>query len=275
MTDDDTGRVCPIDVDAVVLDIDGTVLRGDRPIPGAPGAVRLLREAGLDRLFVTNNPTKSPTAYADRLSAAGVDAAPDDVLTAGETTAGYLVSEHPGRPAFVVGEDGLCEQLLEHGVVLTDQWEEAEVVLASIDRGFTYDDLTEAHWALADDSVAFVGTDPDLVVPAGEREVPGSGAIVGAVANVARRDPEAILGKPHPDAREAILDRLDVPPERCLVVGDRLDTDVALGADAGMTTVLVRSGVTGRADVAASDHEPDHVVDSLADLPRIVGAGDG
>ncbi|WP_435349520.1 HAD-IIA family hydrolase [Haloarchaeobius sp. HRN-SO-5] len=269
MTDQD-----PPDVDAVVLDVDGTVLRGEQAIPGAPAAVRWFRDAGLDCLFVTNNPTRPPTAFAERLSAAGVPATPDDVLTSGEMTAEYLARDHPDRPTFVVGEDGLREQLRAHDVVLTGRWDAAEVVVASVDREFTYDDLTEAFWALEDDDVAFVATDPDLVVPGGERDVPGSGAIVGAVANVAGRDPEAVLGKPSPGARAVILDRIGVPPERCLVVGDRLDTDVALGADAGMTTALVLSGVTGRQDVAASDHRPDFVADSLAAIPEILGLGD-
>jgi 4-nitrophenyl phosphatase len=256
--------------DGVVLDVDGTVLRGDRALPDAPAAVRALRAAGLDPLFVTNNPTRSARVYADRLDGAGVDASAEGVLTAGEVTAGYLDERHADAALFVVGEDGLREQLRERDLRLTADPDAADVVVASVDREFHYDDLRDAFWALSGGDVPLVGTDPDRVVPAAERDVPGSGAIVTAVADVAECEPEAVLGKPHPVTRATALDRLGVPAERCLVVGDRLDTDIAFGADAGMTTVLVLSGVTDRAALARSDVEPDHVVESLAAVPELL-----
>ncbi|MFD1645273.1 HAD-IIA family hydrolase [Haloarchaeobius litoreus] len=256
--------------DGVVLDVDGTVLRGERALPGAPAAVRSLRAAGLATLFVTNNPTRPPASYADRLARAGVDATAEQVLTAGEVTADYLAGRHDGSALFVVGEDGLREQLRERDLRLTDDPDAADVVVASVDRKFHYDDLRDAYWALSGGDVPLVGTDPDRVVPAAERDVPGSGAIVNAVADVAECEPEAVLGKPHPATRGVALDRLGVPADRCLVVGDRPDTDIRFGADAGMTTVLVLSGVTDRAALARSDVEPDYVVDSLAAVPDLL-----
>jgi 4-nitrophenyl phosphatase len=256
--------------DGVLLDVDGTVLRGERALPDAPAAVRAFRDAGLDTLFVTNNPTRTPGAYADRLVGADVDATAEQVLTAGEVTAGYLADRHADAALFVVGEDGLREQLRERDLRLTEDPDAAEVVVASVDREFHYDDLRDAFWALSGGDVPLVGTDPDRVVPADERDVPGSGAIVNAVADVAECEPEAVLGKPHPATRGAALDRLGVAAERCLVVGDRPDTDIAFGADAGMTTVLVLSGVTDRAALARSDVEPDYVVESLADVPDLL-----
>ncbi|WP_435318212.1 HAD-IIA family hydrolase [Haloarchaeobius sp. TZWSO28] len=252
--------------DGAILDVDGTVLRGPGALPGAVDGVQALRDAGLSLVFFSNNPTKFPAAYAKRLREAGVDATTEEVLTAGTVTAEYLSRHHPHETFFVIGEAGLCDQLRDLDLELTEDYSAADTVVASIDREFTYDDLTVALWALSDESVGFVGTDPDRVVPAADHLVPGSGAIINAVADVAGREPEAVLGKPHAEAREAALARLGVAPERCLVVGDRLDTDIALGDDAGMTTVLVLSGVTTREQVAESEYTPDYVVDSVADV---------
>jgi ribonucleotide monophosphatase NagD (HAD superfamily) len=119
-----------------------------------------------------------------------------------------------------------------------------------------------------DDDTAFVGSDPDRTIPTGEgRAVPGSGAIIGSVGVVADRDPDVVLGKPADRTTEMALDRLGVPAGECLLVGDNLDTDIAMGERAGMTTVLVLSGASSRADIETADATPDHVLDSLAAVP--------
>jgi 4-nitrophenyl phosphatase len=253
-----------------VLDVDGTVVRGDDPIPGAPAGYQRLREAGIEPLFVSNNPTKAPPAYVDRLGAAGYDADADRVITAGTVTTRYLSTHHGDDDLLCLGEPGLFEQFADAGLSTTDDVEAADALVASIDRDFDYDDLCTALWAL-DRGIPFVGTDPDIVIPASERDVPGSGAVIRAVAAVAEREPDVVLGKPSAPAIEMIRERLPCPPEECLVVGDRLDTDVALGARAGMTTVLVLSGVTDEATLAASDVTPDHVLDDLGQIDRVIG----
>lgn len=254
----------------VVLDVDGTVVRGDTPIPGAHEGVEALAEAGLRRLFVSNNPVKPPEAYESRLGRAGFDVASDEVMTAGTVTSSYLVDYHAADDIFVMGESGLVDLLSAADLSLVDDAEAADVVVVSIDREFSYDHLCTALWSLSDDSVTFVGTDPDMVIPAAERDVPGSGAVIHAVSGVTGRDPDIVLGKPSVYAREMILDRLRVPATECLVVGDRLDTDIALGAEAGMTTALVRTGVTDDDALRASEVKPDYVLDSLADVERVL-----
>ena len=253
-----------------VLDVDGTVVRGDDPIPGAPAGYQRLREAGIEPLFVSNNPTKAPPAYVDRLGAAGYDADADRVITAGTVTTRYLSTHHGDDDLLCLGEPGLFEQFADAGLSTTDDVEAADALVASIDRDFDYDDLCTALWAL-DRGIPFVGTDPDIVIPASERDVPGSGAVIRAVAAVAEREPDVVLGKPSEPAVEMIRERLSCSPEECLVVGDRLNTDIALGARAGMTTVLVLSGVTDEATLAASDVTPDHVLDDLGQIDRVIG----
>ena len=252
-----------------ILDVDGTVVRGDERLPGAREGVRSLRAAGLDCLFCSNNPTQPTDHHVARLREHGVAVDPWQVLTADAVTVEYLATEHPGSDLFVVGEPHLRGQLRDAGFTLTEDPEAADVLVASIDREFDYDRLTQAFWAL-EAGAAFVGTDPDLTIPTGERLVPGSGAIIDAIAGVASREPDHVLGKPAPETAATALERLGVDPEHCLVVGDRLDTDVALGERTGMTTALVLTGVTSRADVERADVRPDYVLDSLAEVGEIL-----
>jgi 4-nitrophenyl phosphatase len=269
----------------VIFDVDGTVVRGVDPLPGAAAGVAAVDDAGLDRVFVSNNPTKPPAAYERRLGRAGIPVDADEVLTAGSVTADYLSMHHPDDDVAVVGEQSLVELIQETGVEarrvdggIADDIDSADhgdparpdVLVASIDREFHYDTLRTCLWLLADPSVTFLGTDPDVVIPAPHADVPGSGAMIDAIANVVGRDPQAILGKPGATMRDTALDRLGLAPEDLLIVGDRLDTDIALGAESGMTTALVRTGVTDDAALAASSIRPDHVLDSLSDLRSIL-----
>jgi 4-nitrophenyl phosphatase len=254
----------------VVLDVDGTIVRGDEPIPGAAEGLDRLERADLRRLFVSNNPTRRPSAYADRLRRAGFDAHPDEIVTAGTVTTDYLVDHHADDALFVVGEDALVEQLTDARLTVVTDETDADAVVVSIDRTFDYDRLCAAFRACEGDDVTLIGTDPDMVIPAAEGDLPGSGAIINAVAGVVGRDPDVVLGKPSEPARRTVRERLGLPADDCLVVGDRLDTDIELGERAGMTTALVRTGVTTDRDLERSDVRPDHVLDSLADVGSIL-----
>lgn len=258
-----------MNVRGAVVDLDGTVLRGETLLPGAADAVTALRER-LDRvLFLTNNPTVPPRAYAARLRELGIDAAAEDVLTSTDATVAYLRENHAGEPAFPIAEASIVDQLRDAGVALTDDPETAEVVVAGYHREFHYRDLQAAIDAL-DDETAFVGTDRDTTIPTEDGRSPGSGAIIRAVAGVTEREPDAVLGKPSATTARLAADRLGVPTDQCVLVGDRLDTDVAMGERTGMTTMLVRTGVSTDADLADSDVEPDYVLDSLSDVPGLL-----
>ncbi|MEF8840920.1 MAG: HAD-IIA family hydrolase [Haloarculaceae archaeon] len=253
-----------------VLDLDGTVYRGRDPIPGAPEAIERLRERGLALLFLSNNPTKSREAYVERLDRMGIEVEADEVLSAGTVTTRYLAEHHADDALFVVGSPGLLDQFEEAGLGVTGDPEAADALVASYDHGFGYDDMTDAYRAVGEGG-AFVGSDPDVVIPAGNgRMVPGSGAIVNACAGVLEREPDHVLGKPSPETVEMAREAIGVPLEDCLVVGDRLNTDLAFGERAGMTTVLARTGVTDERRLAASEVEPDHVIDSLADVDTVL-----
>ncbi len=264
-------------VRGIIFDVDGTVVRGAEPLPGAIRGVTAVADRGLQRLFVSNNPTKPPTAYETRLESAGISVDATEVLTAGAVTKQYLIEYHSNDTIAVVGETGLLELLAADGLSVTDiQTYDSEtksppdVLIASIDRSFDYNTLCLCLDILADESVTFLGTDPDVVIPAAEGDVPGSGAVIDAISNVTGREPVAVLGKPSQITRKMAIDRLGLPSDDILVVGDRLDTDIALGNGAGMQTVLVETGVTDVADVENSQINPDHIIPSLGELDSVL-----
>jgi 4-nitrophenyl phosphatase len=253
-----------------IIDLDGTVYRGSDLLAGAAGAVERFRAADLGLLFLSNNPTKTRAEYVARLDDMGISIDESEVLSAGTVTTAYLADHHAADDVFLVGSPGLEAQLTAADLRLTADPAAADVVVASWDRGFDYDDMRDALWAL-DEETAFVGSDPDRTVPAGNgRLTPGSGAIIHAIEGVTEREADVVLGKPSAETVHAANEALGVPPEECVLVGDRLDTDIAMGERAGMTTVLVLTGVTDRADLADAPVEPDHVCESLAAVPDLL-----
>jgi 4-nitrophenyl phosphatase len=253
-----------------VLDLDGTVYRGDAALPGAAETVATLRERGVSVLFCSNNPTKTPAEYVDRLAGMGIEVDESMVLPASTVTRDYLRDHHPEAPTYLVGAPSLASYLADAGQPIVEDPRAASVFVASWDDQFGYDTMADALAAIGDDTV-FLGTDPDRTIPAEDGLAPGSGAVINAVAGTVGREPDRVLGKPSAEAAEEALDRLGVPAGECLVVGDRLDTDLAMGAAHGMTTALVLTGVADRDDVADSDVDPDYVVDSIAEIPQLLG----
>lgn len=252
-----------------IVDLDGTVYRGDDLLPGVPGAIDRLRAAGLDVLFLSNNPTKGGEAYVDRLQGFGLDVRPGEACSAGDVTTRYLRDNHDDDAIMLVGSAGLREQFQRAGLTLTTDPAETDVLVGSWSREFGYDDMLTALRAV-DAGTPFLASDPDRTVPAADGEIPGSGAVVGALAATLGRDPDAVLGKPSETALSFALDRLGLSAGECLVVGDRPSTDIALGDRAGMTTVLVRSGVADAGALERSDVDPDYVLDSLADISSVL-----
>ena len=256
-------------IDAVILDVDGTIVRGENLIPGALTGLRAIDAAGCPRLLFSNNPTRGAAEYGEKLLAHDIEVDPSSVLTSASVSASYLSDHHATDRIYLVGESRLRSILEAAGLTVTTDPTEADVVLGSIDLTFTYEALCDAVAAFERD-VAYYGTDPDPIVPGQAGRAPGSGAILGALSAIAGRSPDAILGKPSQIAADAALSRLDADPARTLVVGDRLDTDVALGDRTGMTTVLVRTGVTDADALASSPIEPDYVLDDLGEIARVL-----
>jgi len=254
----------------VMLDLDGTVYHGENPLPGAADAVSRLRERGLSLCFFSNNPLHDGEAYVERLQSMGVDARPGEACSSAVVTREYVDREHADDDVFVIGSNALRAYVRETAANVVSEPHGVDVLLGSWTDEFHYRDMVDALRAV-DGETAFLGTDPDRTFPDDDgNPQPGSGAILRSIAGVVERDPDRILGKPSDVAAEAALDRLGHDPGACLVVGDRIDTDILMGERAGMQTALVRSGVTDDEQLAASDVTPDYVVDSLADIDTVL-----
>ena len=262
-------------VSGAIVDLDGTVYHGDTLLPGAASAIDALRERGLTLCFFSNNPIHDGSEYVERLRGLGVDAREGEACSSGVVTREYLDGTHAGDDVFVIGSDPLRSMVEGTAARLVEDPAETDVLLASWTDGFHYRDMVDALRAV-DEGTAFLGTDPDRTFPGEDGDpVPGSGAVINAVAGVIEREPDRILGKPSEIAVQAALERLDCPPSECLVVGDRLETDIAMGERNGMTTVLVRTGVSNERALERSAVTPDHVIDSLADIEGVLASLDG
>ena len=254
--------------DGLLIDLDGVVWIGREPVPGAAEALATLLAAGKPIAFVTNNPGRHPAAYAERLAGMGVTVAPERIVTAGMVTA-RLAGEAagPGGGAFVIGAAPLREMVAAAGAELLDgeAAREAAVVVVSGHRGFDYEELLTAKLAL-DAGAALVATSHDPTMPMPGGEWPGTGAVLAAVETASGRS-AVIGGKPERHLFEMALESIGASG-RVAMVGDRITSDIDGGRAAGLATVLVLSGTTGRAEAEAAQPPPDHVIETLADLVR-------
>jgi len=254
----------------VLLDLDGTVYHHDNPLPGAPEAVSRLRDRDLSICFFSNNPLHGATEYVERLQSMGIDARPGEATSSAVVTREYVDSHYAGDDVFVIGSSSIRERIARGDAAVVEEPHDADVLLASWTDEFHYSDMVDALRAL-DTGTVYLGTDPDPTFPGPDgHPVPGTGAILRAITGVTERDPDRVLGKPSDVAIEAALDRLGHDPGEILVVGDRLETDIRLGERAGMETAVVMTGVTDDATLAASDLQPDHVLDSLAEVDSLL-----
>jgi glycerol 3-phosphatase-2 len=253
--------------DGFLVDLDGVVWIGREPIPGSAETLAALTAAGKPVVFVTNNPGRQPAVYAERLRGLGVDADAEQIVTAGMVAARLAAGAGgPAGSAFVIGAAALKEMTAAAGLELLEgeAGRQAGVVVVSGHRGFDYEELLNATLALGR-GAALVATsrDPTLPMPGGEW--PGTGAILAAVETASGRSAE-IGGKPERHLFEMALAALGLDGGRVAMVGDRIASDVDGGRRAGLATVLVLTGASGRVEAEAAEPGPDHVLDDLAGL---------
>ncbi len=262
----DAGRLAG--VRCFLLDMDGTVYLGDRLIDGAPRLLDVLRARGLDFIYLTNNSSKNAGLYAEKLTRLGLPTKPGRVLTSGAATAAHLQRERPGARVFVVGTPALEDEFSSRGFVLDDR--APDVAVLGFDTGFTYAKL----WRLCDFTRAglpYIATHPDLTCVIDSGYMPDIGATIAFVRAFSGRDPDLIVGKPNRIIAEQAAALAGVPVSELCMVGDQLDTDISLGAAAGIPAILVLSGETRAEALAGSPVRPDLVfsdVGALADYLR-------
>jgi len=271
-----------MDIQGIIFDLDGTVYLGEAALPTAPEAIAALRAAGKRTLFVSNKPLYPRSAYAAKLTRLGIPATPDDVITSGYVLARHLARTAPHQRLFVIGEPPLLAELRAQGLeVMADlPGDEREVmdvsgvdgVVVAFDRTLDYRKLNIAYQALMR-GAHFYATNADKACPMPGGFIPDAGATLAALQHITGREVEVMAGKPSPLIVAAALERLQVSPERCLMVGDRLETDIRMGQQAGMWTAVTLTGASSRADAERLQPPPDFIVTNLGELTAILPGG--
>ncbi|HNP71925.1 MAG TPA: HAD-IIA family hydrolase [Kouleothrix sp.] len=251
--------------EAYIFDLDGTIYLGDQLLPGAAETIAALRAAGRRTIFLSNNPTKTREQYAKKLSGMGIATPIDDIVNSSFVMVQWLLREAPGATLFVVGEEPLKHDLAAAGFAFSEQAGAIDIVIASFDRTFVYHKLQVAFDAIRK-GARLVATNGDRYCPTPAGGEPDAAAVIAAIeaCTGARCDP--IVGKPSPIMVALIMDLLKLPPERCIMVGDRLETDMRMGIAAGMDTCLVLTGDADRAALAASGLNPTLVLERIDGL---------
>ena len=246
-----------------LLDMDGVLVRGATPVPGAAEFLARLDAAGRRYLVLTNNPLYTPQDLSHRLRTGGFDVPADRIFTSAMATARFLDDQRPGGKAFVIGDSGLTTALHQAGYVITDI--EPDYVVLGESHEMTFSSVSTAVQLLVDGAL-FVATNPDTAGPTERGIVPAAGAVAAMISAATGVSPY-VVGKPNPFMFRAALNHLDVHSEDTYMVGDNLLTDIKGGLEAGLETVLVMSGMTGPDDaLARSPYQPHHVVESVAEI---------
>lgn len=259
----------------LIIDMDGVLYRGNEVLPGTSDFVEFLRKREISFVLATNNSTRTPEQFADKLAGMGIAVRVQEVLTSAQATAGYLAGiAPPGARVFVVGQDGLRAALGEAGFCLVER--DAEFVVAGMDFGVCYERLAQANLQIRA-GAKFIGTNPDRTFPSERGILPGAGSLL-AFLEAATDTKPVVVGKPEKTMMEQALARMRAQPATTGILGDRLETDILAGRRAGLMTLLVLSGVTDRALLAASEIQPDQVFDDVAhllavwkDVPKVKG----
>ncbi|NOX44658.1 MAG: HAD-IIA family hydrolase [Caldiserica bacterium] len=251
-----------------LLDLDGTVYRGDRLIPGAAEAIAELRARGRRIVFLSNKPLYSRRDYAEKLTRLGIPTSEGEVVNSSLVLARYLAREAPGARVFAIGELPLLVELCRAGLELCEDPERIEYVIAAFDRTFDYRKLNIAFQALVR-GARFIATNPDRTCPVEGGEIPDAAGVIAALEATSGRKVELVLGKPSRHMVRAALEVLGVPAEECAMVGDRLETDIRMAVENGLVAVLTLTGVSSRADIRDSAWDPHHVIESIAELPAL------
>jgi NagD protein len=242
--------------------MDGVLVHEGQLIPGADDFIRRLRETGTPFLVLTNNSIYTQRDLQFRLQHTGIEVPVESIWTSALATAAFLDHQRPGGSAYAIGEAGLTTALHEIGYVLTDS--EPDYVVLGETRTYSFSTVTRAI-RLIRDGARFVATNPDPVGPSAEGVLPATGAVAAMISRATGVEPYYV-GKPNPLMMRAALNRLGAHSESTVMIGDRMDTDVLAGVEAGMRTVLVLTGITQAGEVDRFPYRPYRVVSSIADL---------
>jgi NagD protein len=249
-------------IESWLTDMDGVLIHEGVPIPGADAFIRKLRDTEKPFLVLTNNSIYTARDLHARLRRMGLDVPVENIWTSALATARFLDDQRPGGTAYVIGEAGLTTALHDIGYVLTDH--EPDYVVLGETRTYSFESLTKAI-RLINGGARFICTNPDETGPSAEGPLPATGAVAALITKATGKDPY-FAGKPNPLMMRTGLNAIGAHSESSAMIGDRMDTDVLAGLEAGMETFLVLTGLTGKDDVDRYPFRPSSIVDSIADL---------
>jgi 4-nitrophenyl phosphatase len=248
-------------INHLIIDMDGVLYLGNQPMPRLCEFFAFLRERPIPFILATNNSTKTPQEYSEKLAGMGVTVSPEEILVSGQATARYLACEYPrGTRVHVFGMPALKQALMDEGFVLAD--EDVQVVVASMDRQVTFEKLKRAT-LLIRGGARFIATNLDPTNPSEEGLIPGTGTMVVALETASETKATAI-GKPEPIMYQLAMEMMGARPDTTAALGDRADTDILGGKRAGLITLCVLSGSSDRSEAEA--YEADMIFDDIGDL---------
>jgi len=245
-----------------LMDMDGVLVREESPVPGADEFIARLRELEIPFLLLTNNSIYTPRDLAARLRASGLDVPEGAIWTSALATARFLDDQRPDGSAFVIGEAGLTTALHEAGYTLSET--DPDYVVLGETRTYSFEAITRAI-RLIDDGARFIATNPDATGPSLEGALPACGSVAALITRATGVEPY-FVGKPNPVMMREGLNKIKAHSESSAMIGDRMDTDVKCGIEAGLQTILVTTGITQMGDVERFPYRPSRIIKSIADL---------
>ncbi|MEJ7872443.1 MAG: HAD-IIA family hydrolase [Rubrobacteraceae bacterium] len=269
----DSGRVPDKLYEGYIFDLDGTIYLGDELLPGAKRLILELRERGKKVVFLSNNPTKDPEMYSEKLTKLGLPTPKEETVNTVVTMTQWLLHNHPDATVFPIAEEPLKNALRDAGIKMSEDPEQIDIVIASYDRGFEYRKLQIAFDAIWFHKRAMlVTTNPDRYCPfPGGRGEPDAAAIVGAIEACTGVKCEVNVGKPDPIMLKTIMDMIGLEAKDCVMTGDRLYTEIRMALDAGMPSAVVFTGETTpeMLEAESDENKPEYVLDRIDRLiPR-------
>jgi NagD protein len=252
-----------------LMDMDGVLIREEEPLEGAREFIDKLRELGIPFLILTNSSIYTRRDLAARLARQGLEVAAESIWTSALATGTFLEDQRPGGSAFILGEAGLTTALYEAGYTVNEH--DPDYVVLGETRTYSFERITQAI-RLIRRGARFIATNPDNIGPAPGGPLPATGSVAALISRATGVDPY-FVGKPNPLMMRSALNALDAHSEQTAMVGDRMDTDIVAGIEAGLETFLVLTGVTDRAEAESYPYRPHRIVDSVAGLiPEIEAA---
>lgn len=253
------------DYSGFIFDLDGTIYVGDQLIEKANEVIDGLQAAGKRVLFLTNKTIVSRDEYVKKLNGFGINVGLEHIISPTLLTIHYLQEHHPQAKLYVIGEQLIKDELSTAGFRSATSPEETDVVVISWDRDFHYDHLNFAYQAIKQGATT-IATNPDRTCPVEGGDVPDCGGMIGAIEGTTGKEVDVIIGKPSILTAKMALDTLKIDGDECLMIGDRIETDILMGHQAGIHTALVLTGITKKEDLNKATVQPDYVLSSVYDL---------